>query len=302
MQDVYVAFGEFRAHRSVDVPARAGGQLAGIMVTEGQKVAAGDLIAQIDDELAQANLSNAKVLLDLAQSKYDRVAKLQTSGVSSTAALDDARSSLVAAKSQVDLSRSQVEFLKIKAPFAGTIASLPPSLGSYLQTGQVIAKLIDATALEADFAVPFDLAGTIAIGSRFTVRAIGPVAWSAQATVTSVDPEVDRATRTIRLHGRLENADLKIRPGSIVRIELVTAERPDAIAVPETAVLTSLAGTFVYRIVDGAAARTPVVLGTRRNGVVEIMSGIALGDTVVTDGRQKVQQGTPVTVASAAGA
>lgn len=299
MTDAYVAFGEFRAHRTVDLPARAGGQLTQLLVAEGQRVKAGDLVAQVDDTLAKANLANGQTLLDLAQAKYDRIAKLSGSGVTSAAALDDAKAALISAESQLELNRSQLDFLKVRAPFDGIVASLPPPVGSYVQTGQTVAKLIDPSALEAEFSVPFDLVGTIQTGSRFKVQAIGPVQWSAEATVSAIDPEVERTTRTLRLRGRLANADFKIRPGSVARIELIVAERPDAVTVPEPAVMTSLAGSFVYKVVDGRAVRTAVTIGARRNGVVEITAGVAAGDAVVTDGRQKVQQGTPVRVAAA---
>lgn len=301
MRDVYVAYGVFAARQTVDIPSRASGQLTRILVEEGQQVAAGDQIAQIDDSLAQANLQNSQTLLGLSQAKYDRLAKLETSGITSLAALEEAKSTLLAAQSDLALRKSEVEFLKIRAPFAGRIASRPPTPGSYLQTGQVITRLIDVSSLEAEFSVPFDLAGGIAVGSHFEVEAIGPTAWTAQAVVSAVSPEVDPATRTVRLRGRVDNRGGTLRPGAIARIALVTGERPDAVTVPEGAVMPSLAGSYLFRIVDGKAVRTPVATGARSDGFVEIRSGLAFGDRVVTEGRQKLRDGAAVTVATEIG-
>lgn len=302
MRDVYVAYGTFAPRQSVDIPARASGQLTAILVKEGQDVAAGDLIAQIDDSLAQANLANSQALLALAQAKYDRLAKLETAGVSSVAALDEAKSALLAAQSDLALRRSALEFLKIRAPFAGRVAARPPVLGSYLQAGQMITRLVDVAALEAEFSVPFDLAGGIAVGAKFDVEAIGPVAWTAEAVVSAVSAEVDPATRTVRLRGRIDNRDGAIRPGSIARIALITAERPDSVTVPEAAVISSLSGAYLYRVVDGRALRTPVVTGSRRDGTVEIRKGLAAGEIVVTDGRQKLKDGAAVLATTEIGA
>lgn len=301
VQDIYVAVGAFRAHRSVDVTARAAGQLVKFAAQEGAQIEEGDLIAQIDDALARANLQNSQTQLALAQSKYDRLAKLGKDGVSTVSSIEEARSALLAAQSTVDLRRSELDLLKIRAPFKGRVSGHALAPGAYLQPGQTISRLIDPSALEAEFAVPFDIAGRVAVGARFTVRSIGPVEWSAQAVVSEVAPEVDPTTRTIRLRGRIANDDGRILPGSIARIEFVAAERPDAVTVPEQALVTSLAGQFVYRVIDGKAARTPVTAGAPRNGVVEVTSGLSAGESVVTEGRQKLRDGMAVSVAPAAG-
>ena len=98
------------------------------------------------------------------------------------------------------------------------------------------------------------------------------------------------------LRARLPNKGNKLRPGLFARINLVLERRENALVAPEQAIVPVGQKTFVYRVVDGKAAMTPVKLGLRRPGQVEIVEGVNAGDVVVTDGQLKIRDGAPVTV------
>jgi membrane fusion protein (multidrug efflux system) len=114
--------------------------------------------------------------------------------------------------------------------------------------------------------------------------------------VYAVETSLDEKTRTAMLRARVANPGARLRPGMFARVSLPVGQREKAVLVPEQALVPRGDRNFVYRVVDGKAALTPVELGSRNPGEVEIAKGLAAGDIVVTEGQIKLQDGAPVMV------
>ncbi|HYQ91712.1 MAG TPA: efflux RND transporter periplasmic adaptor subunit, partial [Candidatus Competibacteraceae bacterium] len=115
-------------------------------------------------------------------------------------------------------------------------------------------------------------------------------------TVYAIAPKIEEETRTIRLRARVPNPDNLLRAGMFARVALILEKREKALLVPEQAIVPQGQKTFVFRVVDNKAALTPVTLGQRRPGQVEVTAGLNPKDLVVTDGQIKLRDGVPVQI------
>ncbi len=115
----------------------------------------------------------------------------------------------------------------------------------------------------------------------------------------AINPLVDAAGRAMVIRAQVKNTDTALRPGMFARVRLITQATDDALVLPEQALVPQGDDQYVYRVVDGKANRVKVVTGQRRDGMVEIVEGVAAGDLVVNAGQLKLRDGSPVTVAGA---
>jgi membrane fusion protein (multidrug efflux system) len=120
-----------------------------------------------------------------------------------------------------------------------------------------------------------------------------------EGNIYAIDPVVDVNGRAMRLRAQVANPEARLLPGFFARVRVVIDQRPNALLVPESAILPLDGKILVYRIVDGRAVQTEVVLGQRLPGQVEILKGLSASDTVVTSGQQRLREGAPIQVVGA---
>src|SRR5690606_6629421 len=150
--------------------------------------------------------------------------------------------------------------------------------------------------IKVDFRVPELVLSSLRAGQaiRVTVDALPGETFEGEIFV--IDPIVDENGRAVRLRARIPNPDRVLKPGLFARVRIVIDRRENAVLVPESAVFAEGRQRFVYRVVDGRAALTPIELGHRRPGEVEVVAGLAAGDVVVTAGHQQIRDGARVEV------
>jgi membrane fusion protein (multidrug efflux system) len=119
--------------------------------------------------------------------------------------------------------------------------------------------------------------------------------------VLAVNPLIDAAGRSVVIRAIVRNADTSLRPGMFTRVNLITKDDKDALVVPEQAIVPQGDEQFVFRIVDGKAARVKIDIGQRREGKVEVLKGLDVNDMVVTAGQLKLREGMPVTISTSPG-
>jgi membrane fusion protein (multidrug efflux system) len=150
--------------------------------------------------------------------------------------------------------------------------------------------------IKLDFKLPEKYSGHIAKGLKLVISVD---AWPGRlfnGEIMAVDPRLEAATRTLRVRARLPNADLALKPGMFARISLDLGAARRGVFVPEQAVEAKGSSYSLFRIVDGKTVFTPVQLGERKPGVVEISSGVNAGDWVVVEGQLKLADGMAVTI------
>ncbi len=168
--------------------------------------------------------------------------------------------------------------------------------------GTAIATLDDISVIKLDFSVPERYLAVLARGQDVAAHSETYPDREFAGTVASVDSRVDPVTRSVTVRAEVPNVERLLRPGMLLSVRLYHAPR-QAIVVPEIAVIQVGTEAFVYRVSkDQTVERVKVVLGSRRRGEVEIASGLAAGETIVTEGAVKLREGARVASAAATAA
>lgn len=317
------AVGTVSAANGVDLAAETGGIVRQVNFRANDDIAAGQLLIQIDDRTERADLAAAEATLSNDQQTLERARQLEQRGINSTVTLENAQTTVAAAQAQVDRLKAVLDQKAIEAPFSGSIGIPKIDVGQFIALGATVATLQDLSRMRVDFTVPEQDFKRLSIGQNVRLSdSIGDKVY--EGTIVGIDPKIDPATRLISVRAEIDNADRVLQPGQFARIAVELPVQEGVIALPQTAVVTSLYGEYVYSVVEGEApeaapatdaqpatpaaegAATPakplevkqifVKTGRRTGGFVEVTEGVKAGDQIVTAGQNRLSNGSPVTV------
>ena len=314
------AIGTLNAIHGVDVAVQSAGIVQSIGFKANDVVKAGQLLVQLDDAVERADLSAGQAALARDRAALNRSTTLSQRGVSSEATLETAQTTLAASSSALARTQATIDLKSIEAPFAGTIGIPRIEVGQYVQPGTVIATLQQLDTMRVDFTVPEQLVGELSLGQQASFG-LTETEFPFTGKLIGIDPKIDPQTRLVSVRAEVENAGLTLRPGQFVRVRVGLPPVPNVIALPQTSVVTSLYGDYVYLVdkpadpppaAGAAAPATPaaaagaapalvakqvfVEVGRRQGNEVEIRKGVTAGDTVVTSGQNKLSNNMPVVV------
>ena len=289
------AVGSLRSDESVVLRPEVAGRIQHIDFKEGEAVRAGQTLVRLDDSVPRAELDQARANLALAQSQFRRAQALQGRGFVSQQARDEAASSLKVQQAAAALAQARLDKMTIRAPFAGIVGLRDVSVGDYVNQGQDLAPLEAIDPLKVDFRVPEMYFSKVGVGQTLSVRLDALPGEQRQGVVYAVSPLVDAGGRSILLRATVANPDSVLRPGMFARVQLLFGQEK-ALAVPEAALSPSGQTQYVFRVRDGVAQRVEVTVGERREGRVELLTGVGAGDEVVVAGLQRLTDGAPVTI------
>jgi membrane fusion protein (multidrug efflux system) len=294
------AVGSLRSDESVTLRPEVAGRIATIQFQEGQRVTKGAVLVRLDPAINDAEVQQARANLKLAQSKYDRAVDLAKSNFISGQARDEAENNLRVAEAALQLTVAKREKMELRAPFAGIIGLRVVSVGDYVKEGADIVNLESIDPLKVDFRVPEIYMQQVQVGQSLTVSLDAMPERRFDGKVYAVNPLVDAAGRSIVIRALVRNPDTSLRPGMFTRVALITRNAKNALVIPEQAIVPQGDEQYVFRVVDGKAARTKVELGQRRDAKVEVLKGLGPNDTVVVAGQLKLREGTSVAIAQPA--
>lgn len=303
------AVGSLEANARVEVKPEASGKVSEILFREGDTVRAGQVLVRLDRNKLTAELQAARAGVTRARAEAENLGRqlrrndsLLARGAISEQAYDDletqyntARAGLEQAEANLALAREELEDATIRAPFDGRVGARTFDPGDYLSVGTPMFTIVNDDPLEIRFSVPERYLNQLEHGSPVTVRVRSEPGRTFSGEVDFISPYVDPANRTVALRALIPNPSSRLRPGQFGNVQLQLEERP-AVLVPEAAVLSRQQGSTVFRVRGGVADPVTVELGLRRQGVVEILSGVSEGDTVVVAGQQRLREGTEVSV------
>ena len=303
MRDDAEAVGSLRSRRSVVLRPEISGRITQLNFSDGQRVRKGQLLVQLDDQLPRAQVQQSRAELSIARANHKRNQELVAQGFISQRSVDESAANLEVAEAKLALAEATAQRLRIVAPFDGIAGIRGVNVGDYLKDGADIVNVEDLDAVYVDFRLPERLQNKVKTGqtARVAFDALPGVQYS--AVVLAINPQIDADGRSLAVRGCIDNRRLQLRPGMFARVTAVFGERSDANVVPEEAIVPDGAAPYVFRVVAGTeegsqvAKRTPVRLGARTPGFVEVVEGLAPGDVVVTAGQQRLQRdGTAVRV------
>lgn len=296
MRDDAEAVGSLRSRRSVVLRPEISGRITQLNFSDGQRVRKGQLLVQLDDQLPRAQVQQSRAELSIARANHKRNQVLVAQGFISQRSVDESAANLEVAEAKLALAEATAQRLRIVAPFDGIAGIRGVNVGDYLKDGADIVNVEDLDAVYVDFRLPERLQNKVKTGqtARVAFDALPGVQYS--AVVLAINPQIDADGRSLAVRGCIDNRRLQLRPGMFARVTAVFGERSDATVVPEEAIVPDGAAPYVLRVVAGpeegsqVAKRTPVRLGARTPGFVEVVEGLAPGDVVVTAGQQRLQR------------
>lgn len=283
------AVGSLRAAQTTLLRPEVAGRITQLPVRDGQRVARGQLLVQLDDAVQRAQLQQAQAQAATASSNLTRAQELQTQGFVSPSAVEQADSAVKVAQAQVALAQAQLARLQVRAPFAGSLGIRLVSLGDYVKEGADLVALEDNAKLWADFRVPEQLAGRLRIGQAVQLSVDALAGQSLPGVVEAVDAQADANGRALLVRARLTQTVPGLRSGLFVRVALELGRREAATWVPEEAIVPQGGKTFVYKVSEGMAEKLAVKTGARKPGWVELLGGVKAGDQVVAAGQQRLR-------------
>ena len=298
--------GTLQAVRQVTVVAEVGGRIKDILFQPGTTVEAGTPLVQLNDEPEQGDLANFKAQARLAEVSLNRSRDLVARQAVPQQTVDQNQATLDEARAGIAKTEAQIRQKVIRAPFAGELGIRQVNLGQYLNPGGAIVSLTDLSVLYVNFTMPEQ--------DRSLLVQNGPIELMVDAypgevfkgTIDAIDPQIDPATRAIRVQGTLANPDRKLLPGMFANVSVALPPEPAVVTVPATAVDYTLYGDSVFIVKrEGTdqngkpidkAERSFVKVGERYQGRVAILEGVKGGDLVVISGQLKLQSGIQVIV------
>lgn len=296
------AIGTVNAAQGVQLTVKTAGVVEEILFDPNDRVEAGQTLLRLDQEVQRADVEAARTQLELDRANLVRAEELQSRGVATNASLDQSRAAFQASQANLARALALLEQRQVLAPFAGTIGLPRVDLGQYIAPGDVVATLQDIDTMRVDFSLSEQQLAYVSIGQRLHVRVEG-IAEAFDGRIVGIDPRVDPASRMAALRGVIDDAQGRLTPGQFVRIRIDLPPEDGVIALPRTAVVTSLYGDFVYVVrprpdADDTLEVRQVFVepGRRSDGLVEIRAGLEPGARVVARGQNRLTNGAPVTV------
>lgn len=295
LDDRIFVTGNVLPNEEVELRGEVAGKVTAINFSEGAHVAKGTLLVKINDADLQAQLKKAIYRKQLLEARENRQRTLLQKDAVSQADYDEALNELNTSAAEIDLLKAQIDRTEIRAPFSGIVGLRYISTGSYISPTTRIATLHNVDPVKIDFAVPEKYARTVRKGSDISFT-IGGSHEEFKGTVYAVEPKIDPETRTMQIRALCSNSRSTIAPGAFAEIELVLKEMGDALMVPTEAVVPELNGKKVFLVKDGKAESRPIVAGIRTSTKIQVVEGLAAGDTVLTTGLLQVRPGSPLKI------
>lgn len=287
--------GTMLANEEVELVSEIVGKVKKIYFEEGASVKKGQLLLKVDDADLQAQLTRAQFEHKLLAEKLERQRILLKRESISREAFDQLQTDYNMLEADIELLEVKIGRTEIRAPFDGEMGFRYVSEGSYVQASSKIATIVDNSVLKYEFYVPERYAGNMLNGKEVMFKVTGSDELHS-AKVYAVDPSIDVKTRMILLRARFQNVHRELMPGMFAKGNLVLGGKSEFIAVPTEAVVPEMNGKRLWVLRNGKAASVPVETENRDERNVEVVSGIVVGDTILTGGLMQLREGMTVAV------
>jgi membrane fusion protein (multidrug efflux system) len=307
------AVGSIAAAKGVAVSNDAPGVVSRILFESGAIVREGQILVELDTSVERAQLASAKARADLAAINAGRSRALVKSGAIAQSQLDTDDATLKTATTDYGQIQAQIDRKVVRAPFSGRLGIRAINLGQYLNSGTTVTVLEAIDTVYVDFVLPQQRLSDVKVGMPVRVVIEGLPGDPQTGTIAAVDPEIDSATRTIKLRASIPNKQEKLRPGMFANVSVLLPERPSRVIVPATALVHAPYGDSVFLVEDkkddaGSVVRGPdgapakaarqqfVRVGESRGDYVAILDGVSAGDQIVSAGAFKLRNGSGIVV------
>lgn len=289
------------ADTEAPVTARVTGEVVEILVEEGDRVVAGQVLARLDGERLKLQTRQAKANLDMATRELERLGRLQARGLVSEASVESLEFERDALAASYELINLTYDYTKIRSPIDGVVAARDIKIGTQVLEGTPAFDVAGTRKLVVHLLIPQVELARLSAGNPVDVEVDALPEQRFEATIARISPTIDVRNGTFRATAYIDNADGHLAPGMFGRFSIAYEKHASALLIPSNAVLQEDNESVVYVVTDGAASRRTVELGIEANGEVEILGGLEEHEHVVVAGHGSLRDGSKV-LASAAGA
>ncbi len=304
LDDDAQAVGTLQARQGVMIRPEVSGRVARLGFKDGQAVRRGQMLLQLDDTLQQAQWRQAQAQAAIAKTNWQRQRDLVAQNFVSQSAVDQAAAALEVAEAQVALNRAQVARMRVLAPFDGVVGIGNIDVGDFVREGADVVAIDDVATMTVDFRLPERYVARVKPGQAVSMQVDALPGQSFVGQVQALDSQLETSGRSLLVRASIDNSKRALKSGMFARTRIVFATRANAVVVPEEALVPQGAKQWLIKVVDGATGPAKVSqkveaqVGIRVAGKVEILQGLAAGDTVVTAGHARLmaRDGVPVRV------
>ena len=296
VSDRIFASGTFVSNESVELRSEASGIIRSLNFNEGSFVSKGQLIAKIKDDDIRAQIKKLEFEEQLATQIESRQKKLLDINAISKEEYDLAVNRINILSADKEALQIRLRQTEVRAPFSGKIGLKNISVGAYVTPSLTIATLVQIQPIKMDFDIPEKYNNRLTIGKSVMVTTEDDNV-PRSATITAISPLVDETLRSVRLRATLPNASGTLKPGMFGRVE-IPLSTVKSIMMPTEALIPFAGGKKLFIVKEGKAKEVPVISGIRTERELEIVSGLAKGDTVVVSGLMNIKDGQSLTIKS----
>ena len=277
----------------VEIKAPVSGTVLSINAKEGQFVKAGHLIVRLDDRAWLAQKKGLEAQLLSASADLKRKQELLAMEGASQQDIDQAQATVDALSAQIEELNVKIDLANVTAPFDGNLGLRYFSLGSYLNQGQVVTTLSQSWKLKIDFNFASQYQEQVKVGKKVQVISNSD---TMQAVIYAINPLASNTSRTLQIRAVIENNSKNFIPGDFAEVVVPIQVDEHAIVVPTDCIVPELNAQTVFVFHNGKVFRKTVELGARTDKMVQLLSGVNIGDTVLTTGLMRVKDNFPVKI------
>jgi membrane fusion protein (multidrug efflux system) len=295
IENAVLSTGTAIANESVTLQPEVSGRIIKISFKEGTIVSKGALLVKLYDGDLQAQLKKLKLQEELAQKNEQRLLELRKINAVSEQEYDLTLNQLHTIQADIDLIQANIQKTEIRAPFTGKLGFRNVSEGAFVAPGTIITTVQQLQPLRIDFSVPEKYIQLIKGNQEieFTAEGSDDVF---TAPIYAIDPAIDPDTRSINIRALFANRNTQLFPGAFVKIMMPLSTVENGIMIPTEAVIPELKGQKVFISKNGKALPQKVELGLRNDSTVQIISGLSIGDTVITTGIMQLRPESPLKI------
>jgi membrane fusion protein, multidrug efflux system len=280
------------ANEEVELKSEISGKITALYITEGAVVPAGKLIAKIKDDDILAQLKKIEIEEKLANQIEQRQKKLLEINAISKEEYEISQNRVYTLNADKEILKVQLSRTEIRAPFSGKLGLKNISIGAYVTPATIISTLIQFNPIKIDFAVPEKYIVDLQLGRNVDFQIDGNTD-KFTARIIAIEPKVDESLRTLKVRAVTQNPNSKLYPGMFLKI-LLNLGSQQSIMIPTETVIPVIDGKKVFVKRNGVAEEIKIVTGLRNESKLQVISGLSVGDSLITSGLMTLKAGTPV--------
>ena len=296
----FEALGKVEADRSVNLLPEMGGQIKRVLVSEGERVVAGQTLIELDNSVLRSSLDEVKKSLSLATTLFEKQERLWKQGIGSEVQYLQAKTNKESLEQRIQTVQNQLAMSRVKAPFAGTVDEMNAKEGEFAAPGMALGRLISTGKASVTADIPESYSNVVGKGQKVDLF-FPSINKTLEARVTQVSDYINPDNRSYKVYVNLP-ATGEYKPNMLAKVKVRDYEADQALSVPAALVQQDMSGNnyvFVWKLVKdgiGSVEKRAVEVGKNNGEQVEIKSGLVLGETLVDKGARTVRDGQSVKV------